>query len=93
MADGGLPEVQYSIGKDQLQSLIEGVVNGAASDSKSPLAAWQEAVKATTTLYESMQLTAKQALEVAENSINTATEAASNAARRRAAQASHAAAG
>ncbi|MGO4305558.1 phasin family protein [Cupriavidus sp. RAF12] len=78
-------EVQYTIGKDQLQGFIEGVVNGAASDSTSPLAAWQEAVKATTTLYESMQLTAKQALEVAENSINTATEAASNGARRRAA--------
>ncbi len=86
-------EVQYKVGKDQLQGLIEGVMNGAASDSTSPLAVWQEAVKATTTLYESMQLTAKQALEVAENSINTATEAASNGARRRASQVFHATAG
>ncbi len=86
-------EAQYTMGKDQFQGLIEGVVNGAASDSTSPLAAWQEAVKATTTLYESMQLTAKQALEVAENSINTATETASNGAPRRTAQASRATAG
>ncbi|AGW95700.1 MULTISPECIES: TIGR01841 family phasin PhaP2 [Cupriavidus] len=85
-------EVQYTTGKGQLQSLIDSAVSNAPSGSTAPLAAWQEAVKATTTLYESMQSTAKQAVEVAENSFNTAAAAASKGARHRTAQASPAAA-
>lgn len=81
-------EVQYSTSKGQLQAFIESAVNNAPSGSTpSPLAAWQEAIKATTTLYESMQSTAKQAVEVAESSFNTATETASKGVQRRAAQA------
>ncbi|TPQ37083.1 phasin family protein [Cupriavidus pinatubonensis] len=83
-------EVQYTTSKEQMQSLIESAVSNAPSGSTAPLAAWQEAVKATTTLYESMQSTAKQAVEVAENSFHTAAEAASKGVRRRAAQTSSA---
>lgn len=81
-------EVQYSTSKGQLQAFLESAVNNPPSGStSSPLAAWQEAIKATTTLYESMQSTARQAVEVAESSFNTATEAASKGVQRRAAQA------
>lgn len=85
-------EVQYTTSKGQLQGLLDSAVSNAPSGSTAPLAAWQEAVKATTTLYESMQMTAKQAVEVAENSFNTAAAVASKAARHRAAQASPSAA-
>lgn len=85
-------EVQYTTSKGQLQGLIDSAVNNAPSGSTAPLAAWHEAVKATTTLYESIQSTAKQAVEVAENSFNMAAAAASNGARHRAAKASAAAA-
>ncbi|WP_432258081.1 TIGR01841 family phasin PhaP2 [Cupriavidus sp. TMH.W2] len=81
-------EVQYTTSKGQLQGLIDSALSNAPSGSTAPLAAWQEAVKATTMLYESMQSTAKQAVEVAENSFNTAAAAASKGARHRAAQAS-----
>jgi len=78
-------EAQYTTNMGQLQGLIESAVSNAPSGSTPPLAAWQEAIKATTTLYESMQSTAKQAAEVAENSFNTVAEAASKGVRRRAA--------
>lgn len=87
-----IAEVQYTTSKGQLQGLIDSAVSNAPSGSTAPLAAWQEAVKATTALYESMQSTAKQAVEVAENSFNTAAAAASKGARHRAALASPAAA-
>jgi phasin family protein len=85
-------EVQYAAGKQGLQDFLESVANKAPGSPAAPLAAWQEAVNATTTLYESMQTTAKQAMQVAESSFNTAAEAASQGARRRATQTSQAAA-
>ncbi len=84
-------EVQYATSKGQLQDFIDSAVHNAPSGSASPLGAWQEAIKATTTLYESMQLTAKQAAEVVESHLNTAAETASQSVRRRAVQASQAA--
>jgi phasin family protein len=78
-------EVQYSTGKGQLQAFIESAANNTPSGSTpSPLAAWQETIKATTTLYESMQSTARQAVEAAESSFNTAAEAAAKGVQRRA---------
>lgn len=85
-------EVQYTTSKGQLQGLIESAVSSAPSGSMAPLAAWQEALSVTAALFESMQSTAKQAVEVAENSFDTAAEAASEGMRRRAAQASKGAA-
>jgi len=77
-------EAQYTTSMGQLQGLIEGAVNNAPSGSTTPLAAWQEAIKASTTLYESMHSTAKQAVEIAENSFNTVAVAASKGVRNRA---------
>ncbi|MGN5478630.1 phasin family protein [Cupriavidus basilensis] len=85
-------EAQYTASRDQLHDFFEGAVNNAPSGSTSPLGAWEEAIKATTMLYESMQSTAKQAMEVAEGSFNTAVEAAPKGVRRREAQASSVAA-
>ncbi len=79
-------EAQYAASRGQLQDFFEGAVNNAPSGSTSPLGAWQEAIKATTMLFESMQSTAKQAMEVAEGSFNTAVETASKGVRRREAQ-------
>ncbi|CAG9187459.1 phasin family protein [Cupriavidus pinatubonensis] len=63
-------EVQYSTSKGQLQAIIESAVNNVPSGStSSPLAAWQETIKATTTLYESMQSTARQAVEAASKGV------------------------
>jgi len=84
-------EVQYMEGKQRLQDFLESVVNKTQAGPAVPLAAWQEAVNATTTFYESLQTTAKQAVQVAESSFNTAAEAVSQGARRRATAASQAA--
>jgi phasin family protein len=83
-------EAQYTAGKQGLHEFLESVANKTAAGPAAPLAAWQEAVNATTTLYESMQTTAKQAVQVAESSFNTAAEAASKGMQRRAAQTSQA---
>lgn len=85
-------EAQYTSGKDQLQGLIEGAMSSALPDSAAPLAAWQEVFSTTTALFESMQSTAKQAVQVAESTFNTATQTAPKDTRRRAAQALPAAA-
>ncbi|WP_042880855.1 phasin family protein [Cupriavidus necator] len=85
-------EVQYAAGKQGLNDFLESVVNKTQAGPAAPLAAWQEAINATTTLYESMQTTAKQAVQVAESSFSTAAGAASKGMQRRAAQASQAAA-
>ncbi|WP_432260976.1 phasin family protein [Cupriavidus sp. TMH.W2] len=85
-------EVQYAAGKQGLHDFLGSVVNRTPAGPAAPLAAWQEAVSATTTLYESMQTTARQAMQVAESSFNTAAQAASKGLQRRAAQASKAAA-
>ncbi|ODV43559.1 phasin [Cupriavidus sp. UYMMa02A] len=85
-------EVQYAEGKRGLEGFLESVANKAPAGSAAPLAAWQEAINATTALYESMQTTAKQTMQVAESSFNTAAEAASKGIRQRAAQPTRAAA-
>jgi len=86
-------EAQYTAGKQGLHEVLGSVVNKTPADPVvAPLAAWQEAVNATTTFYESIQTTAKQAMEVAESSFKTAAEAASQGVRRRTARASHVAA-
>ncbi len=76
-------EVQYTAGKQGLRDFLEGVVNQVPAGPAAPLAALQEAVNATASLFESMQTTAKQAMQVAESSFNTAAEAASQGVRRR----------
>jgi phasin family protein len=86
-------EVQYAAGKQGLQDFFDSLANKAPAGPAAPLAAWQEAIKVSTTFYESMQTTAKQAMQVAESSFNTAAGAASHGVPRRAvAQASQAAA-
>jgi phasin family protein len=85
-------EVQYTMGKRELQGFIDSAVSNAPTGSAPPLAAWQETIKATTAFYESIQTTAKQAAQVAESSFNTAAETASKGMRRRSSQAGQAAA-
>ena len=83
-------EAQYTASKQGLHDLLGSMADQTPAGPAAPLAAWQEAVNATTMFYESIQTTAKQAVEVAESSFRTATEAASQGVRRRTAQASQA---
>ncbi|WP_432259026.1 phasin family protein [Cupriavidus sp. TMH.W2] len=85
-------EAQYTAGKEQMQSFLETFTNSVPAGPPAPLTAWREAVKAATTLYESMQTTAKQAVQVAESSFDSAAETASKGVRRRAEKVSQAAA-
>lgn len=85
-------EAQYTTGKQRLHDFLGSVVDKTPAGPAAPLAAWQEAVNATAAFYESIQTTTKQAVEVAESSFRTATEAASQGVRRRTAQPSQAAA-
>jgi len=85
-------EVQYTEGKQRLQDFLDSLANKMPDTPATPLAAWQEAINATTAFYESMQTTTKQAVQVAASSFNTAAEAASQGARRRTVQSSQTAA-
>ncbi|MFS8980108.1 hypothetical protein PO002_37585 [Cupriavidus necator] len=51
------------------------------------MAAWQSARAATSSLFETMQQVAKQAIEVGENNLNIVATAASNTAQQATAQA------
>ncbi|QRQ85872.1 hypothetical protein [Cupriavidus oxalaticus] len=55
------------------------------------MAAWQSALTATTSLFETMQRAAKQAGEIAESNLNIAATAASDTAQQATAQATRAA--
>ncbi|NOV26781.1 phasin family protein [Cupriavidus necator] len=85
-------EVQYTAGKQGLHDFIASVTSKTQAGPTAPLAAWQEALNATTMFYESLHATAKQAAQAAESSFNTVSQAASPGARRRTAQHSQAAA-
>jgi phasin family protein len=84
-------EAQYEANKRGVQKLVASVGSAGPTGSGPVFAAVQSAINASNTLYETMQSTAKQAVQVAENSFNTAADATSNAVQHRAAQSSRAA--
>ncbi|MGH8789969.1 MAG: TIGR01841 family phasin [Cupriavidus necator] len=73
-------EAQYEANKRNMQDLIDNTTKGVPPGSEAAVAAWQSAVSATTTLCDTMQQTAKQAIEVAESNWSMAAAAASNSA-------------
>ncbi|GAB7542304.1 phasin family protein [Cupriavidus sp. CuC1] len=84
-------EAHYEANKRGVQSLVESVGNAGPAGSEAVFAAVQTAINATTTLYETVQSTTKQAVQVAENSFDTAADAAAKVVQHRMAQTSRAA--
>lgn len=80
-------ETHYEANKRGVQRLLDNAVSAAPAGSSAAVAAWQSAIDATHTLYETMQSTAKQAAHVAQSSFNTAAEAASRSVKQPAARA------
>jgi phasin family protein len=74
-------EAQYEANKRKMQELIDNATKSAPAGSEAAVTAWQSAVSAATSLCDTMQQTAKQAIEVAESNMDIAAAASSNAAR------------
>ncbi|MCY0854141.1 phasin family protein [Cupriavidus sp. D39] len=85
-------EAHYEASKRGIQNLVESVGNAGPAGSDAVVAAVQTAINATNSLYESVQSTTKQAVQVAEDSLNTAADAAAKAVQHRPAQTSRPAA-
>ncbi len=84
-------ETQYEANKRGMQNLMESVGSAGPAGSGAVFAAVQSAIDASNTLYETMQSTAKQAVQVAESSFNDAAVATAKVVQHRAAQTSRAA--
>ncbi|MGH8790257.1 MAG: TIGR01841 family phasin [Cupriavidus necator] len=84
-------EAQYEENKRMMQAFIDGATMGAPAGSEAAMTAWNSALATTTSLFETMQQTARQAVEVAESNLNIAATAASNAAQQATAQGARAA--
>lgn len=84
-------EAQYEANKRKMQDVIDNATKSAPAGSEAAVAAWQSAVSAATSLCDTMQQSAKQAIEITESNLDIAAAAASNAARQATAQATRAA--
>lgn len=65
-----------------LQALIEEATKSAPAGSEAAIAAWKSAISATATLYESLQKTGQQAVEMAGTNLEAVTASASKSAKR-----------
>jgi phasin family protein len=65
-----------------LQALIEEAAKSAPAGSEAAIAAWKSAISATATLYESLQKTGQQAVEMAGTNLEAVTASASKSAKR-----------
>ena len=83
-----LAETRYEAYNRRLQSLVEDVAKSAPAGSEAAVAAWKSALNATNTLFETLQKTSRQAMQVAESNLDAVTTVASKTARRAAEQAS-----
>jgi hypothetical protein len=83
-----LAETRYEAYNRRLQSLVEDVAKSAPAGSEAAVAAWKSALNATNTLFETLQKTSRQAMQVAESNLEAVTTVASKTARRAAEQAS-----
>jgi len=77
---------QYERYNAKVQALVEEAAKSAPAGSEAAIAAWKSAISATTTLYESLQKTGQQAVEMAGTNLEAVTASASKAAKRSAAE-------
>ncbi|MFM0367670.1 phasin family protein, partial [Paraburkholderia sediminicola] len=80
-----LAQTQYERYNARVQEFIEEASKSAPAGSEAAIAAWKTAISATTTLYESLQKTGQQAVEMAGINLEAVTAPASRAAKRSAA--------
>lgn len=66
-------DAQFAEGKHKMQGAIDNAAKGAPVGPEAALAAWLSALTAGTTWFETMQQTARQAIEVAERNTNMAS--------------------
>jgi len=81
-------ETQYEAHNRRVQTLVEDFGRSAPAGSEAAVAALKSTVTATNTLYETLQRTTQQAVDVAESNFHAATATASKAAQRAIEQAS-----
>lgn len=77
---------QYERYNAKVQALVEEAAKSAPAGSEAAIAAWKSAISATATLYESLQKTGQQAVEMAGTNLEAVTASASKAAKRSAAE-------
>ena len=79
-------QTQYERYNARVQAFIEEAAKNAPAGSEAAIAAWKSAISATTTLYETLQKTGQQAVQVAGTNFDAVTATAAKAARRNAEQ-------
>lgn len=76
-----LAQTQYERYNGRVQALVEEAAKSAPAGSEAAIAAWKSAITSTTTLYETLQKTGQQAMEVAGSNFDALTATASKAVR------------
>jgi phasin family protein len=84
-------EMQYEAHNHRVQTLVDNAAQSAPVGSEAAIAALKSTITATNTLYETVQRTARHAVEVTESNFNAAAAAASKATQQVVEQASRAA--
>ncbi|WNC91320.1 TIGR01841 family phasin [Paraburkholderia sp. FT54] len=84
-------QTQYERYNARVQAFVEEAAKNGPAGSEAAIAAWKSAIGASTTLYETLQKTGQQAVQVAGSNFDAVTATASKAARRSAEQATVAA--
>jgi phasin family protein len=82
-----LAQTQYERYNARVQALVEEAAKSAPAGSEAAIAAWKSAITATTTLYETLQKTGQQAVQVAGSNFDALTASASKAVRSNSGQA------
>jgi phasin family protein len=76
-----LAQAHYERYNGRVQTLVEQAAKSAPAGSEAAIAAWKSAIATTTTLCETLQKTAQQAVQVAGSNLDIVTAAASKVVR------------
>ncbi|MFM0084421.1 phasin family protein [Paraburkholderia sediminicola] len=76
-----LAQTQYERYNDRVQALVEEAAKSSPAGSEAAIAAWKSAIAATTTLYETLQKTGQQAVQVAGSNFDAVTATVSKGVR------------
>lgn len=74
-------QAQYQACNQRMQSMVEAVAKDAPGGSEAAIAAWNSAVSATNALYDTLQKSGEQTVEVAKSNLDLAVGSASKGAR------------
>jgi len=76
-----LAQARYEEQNRRVQTLVDELTKSAPAGSEALIAAWKSAITTSTTLSESLQQTARQTAQIAENNIKAVTAAGPKGAR------------